>query len=34
MRIIDHTTGRSFHRVGSDEEALLAITSNHPPGDR
>ena len=25
MRIIDHTTGRSLHRVGSEEEALLGL---------
>ncbi len=25
MRIIDHTTGRSLHRVGSEEEAHLAL---------
>ena len=34
MRIIDHTTGRSLHRVGSEEEALLGLASNHPAGDR
>ena len=27
MRIIDHTTGRSLHRIGSEEEAHLALAA-------